>query len=264
MNNEGILYGWEMARKSKKGSYIVTSGDIVTEASKEFANLKNYEESGLVGKDVNEVFKTIRIRGLDRLTQPNTSISSFVFTKELMVRFVEITYMNLEASGDKVYFIEEIPNSRLEDKFPFFYKLLSDNRSGLAVYSANELILFQTNQFYLDFLDCPFNKRENTIGLRRSEIFEYWPGSPLEAIFNKVVATGETHNESEFMNLNFFERGTTYWQFSLTPFSENGKGKYIFFYVNDVTETVRTNQTLRRQKEEIKAIMDNISMQSLL
>ena len=81
---------------------------------------------------------------------------------------------------EKVYSFIEKPNSRLSDKLTFVEQTFIDNISCVAIYSVPELILLKANQRYLDLMDSPFNKEENSIGRPICKIVTGFVGSKAE------------------------------------------------------------------------------------
>ena len=126
-----------------------------------------------------------------------------------------------------------------------------DNIMGAAVYSVPDLILLKANPIYLDFMDSPFNKEEDSIGRPIKEIVTGFVGSKAQVIWNNVLETQKTRYVKGF-EFDKYVRGITYWDSTKTPIFEKGKMKYIFETAIDVTERVLKNQDIQRQNKIIQ------------
>ena len=94
-------------------------------------------------------------------------------------REVNISLFYDNETNEKVYTFVEKPNSRLNDKLIFVEQTFIENISGVAVYSVPDLILLKANEKYLDFMNSPFNKEENSIGRPIREIITGFVGKPI-------------------------------------------------------------------------------------
>ena len=200
----------------------------------------------------------LKINSQILLDNMDSKYSGFIFTKSLEAREVNISLSHDKETNEKIYTFIEKPNSRLDDKLVFEEQTFIDNISGIAVYSVPDLILLKANQKYLDFMDSPFNKEENSIGKPISEIIHGFVGSEVEVIWNTVLETQKTGYIKEF-RFDGFARGITYWDSTQTPIFENGKMKYIFETITDVTERVLKNQSIERQNKIIQAQKEELN-----
>jgi len=85
--------------------------------------------------------------------------------------------------------------------------------------------------------------------------FALYPNAENEAIFRKVVETGEPYTvyAKPFEYIGHPERGTTYWNWSLQPVrDENGHVGGLVFSLIDVTERERAYIALRQREEQLR------------
>ncbi|MBS3809296.1 MAG: PAS domain-containing protein [Desulfobacterales bacterium] len=90
--------------------------------------------------------------------------------------------------------------------------------------------------------------------------FDLYPHQENEAIFRRVVETGEPFevNAKPFSHPDQPERGTTYWDWRLEPIlDENGNVEMLLFSLTDVTETERTKRELKASLQERSLILDS-------
>jgi PAS domain S-box-containing protein len=89
--------------------------------------------------------------------------------------------------------------------------------------------------------------------------FVLFPNAENEAIFRKVVETVEPHftYQKPFEYPEHPERGITYWDWSLHPVKEEGKGiSGVVLTLVNVTERVLAQEKLRRNEELLRTTMD--------
>ena len=245
---------------------------IITEINDEFINLTGFTRGELLGKSLLEIGSMIRINIQILLDNITGNYSGYIFTKSLEAREVSISVVCDKKTHKKVYFLVEMPNSRLDDKLIFERQTLSDNIVGVAIYSVPDLIMLKVNQKYLDFHDAPYNEEETSIGLSIREIVTGYVGTESDAITRTVLETQKSSYRKE-IKFERFERGITYWDTTRTPIFDSGKIKYMLLTTSDVTERVLRNQRIeqqhqliQQQKEQLKqkntqlvGILENLS-----
>jgi PAS domain S-box-containing protein len=168
------------------------------------------------------------------------------------------------APGDskktKAQLIEELGrlrrrNIRLEKKSE---KLKAD-AERLSVSSRILEEVSYTTDFLLAYLDSEFNfihvnqayadagrkSRDYFIGKNH---FDLYPHEENEAIFRRVVQTGESFSISAkpFDHPDQPERGTTYWDWTLSPIKDKSGGvEGLVFSLHDVTDRIRAEVTMK-------------------
>ncbi|WP_026887024.1 PAS domain-containing sensor histidine kinase [Clostridium beijerinckii] len=240
--------------------YIVVNNGIATEISQLFVEMTEYSEEELLNKNIKEVFSILRIGPNADLEDTDREKDYFLFTKSLDARFINIDMVE-DALG-KVYIFLEKPNSRLDVKFPSIEALCSHNKFGIAVFSTPDITLLKANQTYLNFLDKPFNKAENSIGKMLHEIISGWAGSSSEDIWRGVLSTQKPFYSDEYMFE--FERGVTYWEASLAPVFEDGILKYCIEITTNITEKALNRKRIEEQAKIIEKQNEQLMMQANL
>ncbi|MBU3091848.1 PAS domain-containing protein [Clostridium sp. CF011] len=245
--------------------YFYCSGSILTEVNQGFLDFTGYSLDELLGKSLIEIGEMLKINSQIFLDSIISEYSGYIFTKSLSAREVNISlFHDTEANIKKYTFVEEL-NSRLDEKLIFVEQIFVDEISGAAVYSLPDLILLRANQTYLNLLDSPFNKEENSIGRSIKEILTGFAGSQVEAIWNNVLVSQKTRYINE-VRFDEFARGTTYWESTQMPIYENRKMKYRFVTANDITERVLKNKSIKRQNkilEQQKEKLEQLEQQNI-
>ena len=247
------------------GAYLCSCHDIITKVNNDFIAFTGFTTDELLGKSLIEIGDLLNLNSQILLENICIKYSGYIFTKLLSAREVDISISHDNATNVTLFTFIEKPNSRLKDKLIFVEQAFSENISGVAVYSVPDLILLKANQKYLEFMDIPHDKEENSIGKSVTEIITAFTGSHSEIIWNTVIQSKKPNYTKEF-EFKPLGRDITYWDFTKTPIFENGELKYIFETSFEVTKRVFENRNLERQnkiieeqKKELEAILENIA-----
>ena len=252
-------------KKVTEKPFLYSKNNIITKVNNEFINLSGYSENELIGKSLTELSCMLRIDSQIYLENIEDEHDCYIFTKELEPKEVTISCKRLQVENEKVYFIKERLNSRIEEECMYLEQICKDNEIGISLYSFPDLIMLKTNQKHLDFWDYPYNKKENSIGKKIKETLTGYEESNVEKHFFNVIKTGKSYYGTE-VKYNNLKRGVTYWDASIVPLQIEGKVKYIVQTLVDVTEKVvnrklldKQAKVIKEQKEELEAIIENMS-----
>nr|WP_010681234.1 PAS domain-containing sensor histidine kinase [Acetivibrio cellulolyticus] len=240
-------------------TYIKIFDNKAIEFGDAFLELTKFEKNEILNMDISHILHNLLRLHRDILECMKSQENSLIFTKELEPREVRIIQ---KITGDeKLIFLNEVPNSRIDEKFPYLQALGLTEMSGVAFYSAADHRLIKANETYLNFLDEPFNKMDNCIGKRIDEIISGYKGSKAEEIWEDVFNTGKAGNirESRF---DGYKRGITYWDSCIIPIYEGGKIKYFVENATEVTERVLNRQKIEEQNKLI--IEQNKKLEAIL
>ena len=122
---------------------------------------------------------------------------------------------------------------------------------------TNAQIAYLDPQFNFIKVNSPYvqgcgHSAEELIGRNHFNLF---PNEENEAIFKKVVETGEPvwFHARPFEYIDQPERGVTYWDWSLVPVKDDaGQIKGLVFSLLDVTSLKRIEEELRRSRDELE------------
>ena len=233
-------------------AFLLVNNGVVVESGYAFTELTGYSKAEVYQKDITEIlFELLRVKcSVYDLENNKANTDLFLFTKSYEAIEVIISINQLENIAQQLYILTEKPNSRLETKLIFVQELFVENVVGVNIFSVPDLILLKANQKYLDFLDAPYNRIENSLGKSIKEIVTGFEGSQLEINLNNILQAQKTFQINEFAS-DFFTNGTTYWDLIYKPIFENGKMKYIFGFVKEVTERVHGRQQSEEQSKII-------------
>ncbi|WP_243155995.1 PAS domain-containing sensor histidine kinase [Clostridium sp. C2-6-12] len=250
----------------KHRSYVLTSNGKVIDIGEDFLELTGYAKEDILYKNMFEVCNELLRMTID-LYDRDSSIGEkegFIFTKSLEAREIRLSTIEISSSNEKVYYIVEKSNSRLEDKFPYVEQIFLDNKYGICIYSK-DLVLLKANPTFLSNFAEPYNTKENSIGLKLEKVSEEFKGSNYERILHDVINKGEVYHSPDYIHKESI-KCTHYWNASIIPILENGSVKYLIQNVTDVTENVLNkkriedqNRLIKEQKEQVEAIIENMS-----
>jgi signal transduction histidine kinase len=212
--------------------------------------MTGYTKNQLVGKHIMEIWSLLRTIIVNNPSSNDMIKEHFIFTKDNNILDVFISTPKLSTSDEQIYYFEELPNSRLENRFNYFEQLCRDNVIGAAILSVPDFILLKGNEKLLSFIDVPGNNLNNIIGKTLQDIITGWTEDDNEFIIENIVKTNKTYYNDE-LPYSLLERGLTYWSIIATPISENGCPKYLICTLREVTNKVASRKLLDIQSETI-------------
>ena len=241
---------------------------IITDVNDEFMDFMGFTKDELLGKSIIEIGDMLKVNSQIFCDSIYSVNSTFVFTKLLEAREVNISCFYIKETNRKVYTFNEKENSRLEDKLLFVEQTFIENLRGAAIYNVADSILLKVNQRYLDFMEPPFNVEESIIGKSIKECVTRVVGSKFLEMWNSVIETQKSQYIKEF-RFDDSVKGISYWDAILTPIIENGNMKYIFLTATEITKMVIKNQGIKRknrmieqQKEKLESQNKHIELQN--
>ena len=230
--------------------------NIASEVNSEFESLTGFSREVLLGKTLFEINKMLRIESQVMLEDFSDKQSLYIFTKELEPREVEVSCINGQLKNEQIYFFREKRNSRFDKLLPYVIATMQNNQTGVVIYSAGDGVVLKVNEKFLRYLKVPITNIGNYIGKGIEEISSEFDKSVYKDIFYNVVKTGEPFYSKEFQVFDEFD---VYWDVSLVPIRISGEVKYIVYTVSDVTEKVVGRRIAEEQKQELEAIIENMS-----
>jgi signal transduction histidine kinase/CheY-like chemotaxis protein len=149
----------------------------------------------------------------------------------------------------------------------FLQSLINHTPAGIVAFTLPDFRVREVNRFYLQFLDEPFRSGTRPLqGLRLAEFLPQAGESGIQAIFDRVAATGEPFTIREF-EYQGFSRGTTYWNWSLVPLQDTPDEALtgLLLLVVESTEQVLARRRLaaalgraRDQAGELEAVIQQM------
>ncbi len=237
--------------------------NIVTETNTEFEYLTNYNRKELLGKSVAEICGMLRIHSPILIEETENMQECYIFTKENNPREVTIFCKVDNNTNKSSIILMEKMHSRIEDRLSYAVSIMNDNEIGIAIYSFPDLYILKANQKFSYNVSATNKKIENYLGKSIKELFHNFNGSQFEKIILSTVKTGENYYEREF-KYQYPIKGNIYLDSSLVPIYINGEIKYLVHTTIDVTENVVMRKIINEQKQELEAIIENMTDEMII
>ena len=142
---------------------IVEKDEIVADVNEKFLSFSGYTAYELLGKTLEYVWNELLLISIAP-TFTEDLAEAFLFSKDLEAKKVFIEKKPVHCAGWTSYYIWDDLDSSLYLKYPYIDHQFSYSRAGVAMYSVPDFILVKANQAYINFLQEPFNNKENCIG----------------------------------------------------------------------------------------------------
>lgn len=236
--------------------YLAFAGNIASEINHEFEELTGYSGAELLGKTIYEIYEILKTEWQIAYGYSATKKSMFIFRKDLEPVEVLVSRKVQDFHNEIIYYFQEKKNSRVFQLLPYVITTLKNNQVGVVVYSAYDGIVLQANEKFLDILKIPYTSIGNYIGKGLKDISEMFDESQYQQIFSDAVKTGRPFYSKEF---KAFDQLNVYWSVSLIPVVISGEVKYVVYTVSDVTEDVLRRKLVEEQKQNLEAIIENMS-----
>lgn len=247
-------------RKDFQRPYIHFSEGITDDASAEFLELTGYAGSEILGKQLPELCKLLRIDAVEFLAKSGKAerSSCYIFTKDLEPREVEI-WSKADGAVAASYYFREKPDSRMYENLRLFKHPFEQGKMRTALLSFPDLIILDANQCYLKHWDEPHSRKENSIGIKYTDLIsEDFRSDIFDGIILKELSEGRPFFRYDVEYCHPGKR-TTYWDMSYMPIYQGNEMKYIVLQCIDVTEKFLEKAKAERQQEELEAIISSLS-----
>ena len=143
--------------------------------------------------------------------------------------------------------------------------------TGEALRGTNELLekIFSTTYLLIAYMDTDFNfirvnrayaeadDRESEFFVGKNH-FDLYPNEENEAIFRRVVETGEPYSTyaKPFEYAEHPERGVTHWDWTLHPVKDaSGKAEGLVLCLVNVTKRVEAEEELREHRDRLEELV---------
>lgn len=228
---------------------MIVRNDTVVNASKSFFYMTEYLREDIINKNITEILKKLRVGPDINYKDIDSGTSYFLFTKSLEVRFINVEV--LRSSEQQIYILTEKHNSRFQENNQFLERLISENKTGIGIFTASDLILIKANQAYLNNFSNKYNSKEKFYGKSLSEVVTNFDDSDVKRAFDDVVAN---NNPLYFKELSpsVYKDINRFYDHTVMPIVVDNKVDYVVVMVDDVTENVESRERIKKQAEEIE------------
>jgi PAS domain S-box-containing protein len=229
--------------------YIIVSNNIIIEVSQPFADMIEYSIDELINNNISEILNALKVGPKINLKNIDKNINYFLFTKYLEVRFVDIEV--IQKIDKQIYVFREKLNSRFEYNNHFLERFITENKTGIGVFTASDFTLIRANESYLNNFPEPYDTKKGFYGKSLGDVMPYFRGSSIEKAWTDAVIYNKSVSYKEQQGLLPINRNR-YWDYTIIPVSINKQVEYIVVMLDEVTEHVANREHIRKQSEMIE------------
>lgn len=249
-------------------SYILADTERVLDADDAFFAMTGYTKNEVLGLRVEDAFvKLLKLHPSDytRLRTEN-AVSGYLFTKDCVAKYASLTIKPLANRRMAIEF-RHAPYVLQNNEFAFIEQFFADDHISAAIYSVPGYRLLKANKSYLKYFDASRRGFRRYAGRAAGELGVY--GGQAEALLDQVRSARKVLNFEEKEISTVY--GRAFLNYTIIPVIIDGTLKYIFETSKDVTDSVLLRKSreaqegeIRKQKEKLEAILDNMSDQLIV
>ncbi|MGB7603930.1 MAG: PAS domain-containing protein, partial [Lutisporaceae bacterium] len=240
--------------------YICIHQDLTVDINYSFSVLTGYNREEIIGKDVLYILNDkLKINKKVTCIDEFMLIESFFFFNKLL-DFKEGSIdlqKDLENELTYLFFVQR-PLLSINNPLSYTHQLISDNFTGIAIYSAEDFTLLKASKEYKKIIYDLYYQTD-IIGKKVYEFIQGWLESPTRIECELVIQNKKAVVNMEYPILNPITEKLEYFDLSIAPMLDYNKVKYLVIAQNNVTEKVNYRQRLVSQNKQLEAIIDNMS-----
>lgn len=243
--------------------FLISKNNIIVEVNKNLLDITGYTESELLGLTLVEASKLLRVDSQITLEDMEDDTPIFIFTKKLVAIEVTISCKTTDCGKQKLFLFKRNLCSLANERFNLINEFGTSQGSGVAIFSYTNFVLVNSNQYFLNFLEPPFNKRLASIGKSLMEISSGYLEPEFDMIRDYVLLDKIPYHIEE-MYVDSRSLGESYWNITVVPILERGIIKYIILSLDNVTEKVFYRKATYQKNRELEAIISNMSDETII
>lgn len=246
---------------------LVSKDDKIIEANRNFLEITGYTESELLDKTLIEASQLFRIDSQVNLQEMEDHTAIFLFTKELAAIEGTMSVEFMNNGAERVFSFTTNPINSVSEKFNLATQFAASRGNGIALLSfsgeQSNVLLINSNQSFLNFLEPPYNIKSNSIGKKMADISQAYSDGKLSHIKEHIINTGEPYHIKE-IGIDSRNSGENYWDINLVPILGEGVLKYVLVSLSNVTEVVLSRKTIEQRNEQLKVVIENIPDETII
>ena len=243
-------------------TFIISKNNIIVEVNRNFLEQTGYTENELFGLTLLEASKLFRIDSQIDLQAMESDTTIFIFTKKLLAMEGIISCKNLE-EGVQIFSFKVDNFDLANERFNLVNEFGTSQANGVAIFSCFNLVLVNSNQYFLDFLEPPFNNRLTSIGKSIMEISTGYLDVQFKEINDFVINKGKPYHIEE-MYVDSRMLGESYWNITVVPVLDKDVIRYIILTLSSQTEKVLNRKEIEQRNQEFKTIIENINDETIV
>ncbi len=229
--------------------FLLIEDGVVVDAGEMLLDNLGYQREELVGVNELEVLDMF-VGKSNHMLSSEVQSPYLLSTKDGEAVFFNVYFSEHVSSHQRLYIFQKKESLSGKHDLNIIHQLISNSPFGMAVFSVPDIVLLNANQSWLNRLDEPFNRKEESLGKHISEIMTGWKDSVFENIWTTVLTSGKACHMPEY-RYSGLKKGISFWNISLTPIYEEGRLTYFVEVTYDVTETVMNRNKIKMQKDQL-------------
>lgn len=246
--------------------HIIVTENMIEEINSLFLDLTGYEEKNILGKEVEEVWQQLLRINIDiDVLKYSHEADCYMFDIKRNVKEITIRYSEMLISEKYIYTFQQKKSMMIEEKYPFLEFTNYGNGTGIALYSAPNMVLLKANDAYFEHFSKRYRNKEDIFGLTLDDLIPSSKNNEINDTYMKLIESGQPVSLKKQL-IKFPDIGGRYVDFTLTPIYEEGSLKYIIQTHHDVTEVVMhrnvlsdKNRIIEEQKSQLEIILETVS-----
>lgn len=229
----------------------------VVEVTDSLCAFIGYEKEALLGHSVEYVFRELLLSPVSIHAFDQTS-PLLIFTEALKPRKIRLERIVSLTKSEVEYLMTVEDDFAFIEEDQFLQRIMRDEVSGVGIYTVQDYRLVAANQRFLCYLRNDHHSARAAYGKPLAELDPTFAGSSDEEAWQEVVRTQKCFCLKEHSPL-MFNDNSRFWDNTVIPLIDKGEVKCLVGMLEDVTERVQSRAHIRRQRDQLEAILDNLS-----
>lgn len=242
-------------KKSSEIPLVDSINNRITDVNDEFIRLSGFSRDEIIGRSVTDLGCMLRVHSQVQLADIKDKCRIHFFHKNL--RPGEVLVSGTLHGLQKTYRFFPISQQIIKDVLLYSKNSLSEMADVSMIYTCEGVVLAANDRF----MDWEHGQNHSGVDLIGKTLEELYDENAYRLLYQDLE---ELKREGKAVHTREIKRkerdgSFTYWDRTMIPIYNNGKIKYIVHSGTDVTKTVLDRIRLEEQRQELEAIIQNMS-----